>query len=115
MTKIEFLCLPRQGGKTTRLIERVCELQDEGYDPVYIVVPKAAHANHIASMLVPVGADPSRVVLISEEMVMRGHLRGTRPCIAGVDDIDMCRDDVDLMREVIYAAVNDSILVTHST
>lgn len=112
--KYEFLHLPRQGGKTVRMIERIAELQDEGYDPVVVIVPVANWIDHMAPMLVEFGADPSRVIVFTEQMIKHGNHRGVRYALAGLDDADVFRDWRLTVREALPGAENDSILFTHS-
>lgn len=57
----EFISLPRQSGKTTYLIERVQEAQDDGAEMVMVVTSSSREARRWERHLLDWEIDPSRI------------------------------------------------------
>jgi len=82
---MEWIILPRQGGKTTRAVK----LAAERY--AYIVAADAQRVEHIASVAKKAGLDIPFPITFAEFMSGRFHRRGIKASI--IEDVDelLCR------------------------
>lgn len=90
----EMIYLPRQAGKTTYLVERVQQAQDEGAEMVAVVTHTAREAQRWADHVMDWEIDPSRFVVFSAGSVTQtGALRGWKFDLVLVDNLDLMTDD----------------------
>lgn len=109
--KFEFLQLPRQGGKTHYLAERVAELQDEGHDLVAVIIHSVSAVDVWYDLLFSVGIDPSRFMLIN---ATNDGVKGTRFALAGFDNADLVDNPLETCYALIPCATNDTMMVTYT-
>ena len=80
----------RQTGKTTRLIERICALQDEGAD-VIVLVPDSRYILWWLDMALNLprgdGIDPSRCTMMLASDLLDGKTQGLRRVFVA-EDVD---------------------------
>lgn len=111
LRRIETIRMGRGGGKSSFLADRVAALQDEGYDPVVVIVPDAKYVDHWFDMLMDHEIDPSRIIIMPIS-VYRDKIHGFDNSAFLIDDGDRIDNLRDVVYDVIQQAANDVLTIT---
>lgn len=106
----ERICLPRQAGKTTYLVERVQQAQDDGADLVAVVTCDEREATRWAKNVLEWEIDPSRFIVFSARQIEYGS-RGLRVDYLFVDNADMLPPGLNL-KEIEWSFAHGIDVVT---